>query len=118
MTMLWVDNTSYFGPDRRCKRTMRMLDRRRENYSGPAPSLSIAMRQLRMRVLDARGRGANAFADRAHGVAILARMNDEPDVADALESLAMTAMRSGTADCRPSLYRALDNAHAALSEYR
>lgn len=116
--MLWVDTTCYFGPDRRRKRVMRMLERRRENYAGSAPSLSIAMRQLRMRVLDARGRGATAFADRAHGVSILARMNDEPDAADALESLAMIAMRAGSADCRPSLYVALDGAHAALSDYR
>ena len=112
--MLWVDNTSYFGSDRRCKRTMRMLERRRENYAGPAPSLSIAMRQLRMRVLDAQGAAAPAFAERMRGVAHLARMHNEPGTSNVLNALASTLAGARGADIRQKLYEGLDRANAAL----
>jgi hypothetical protein len=112
--MLWVDNTNYFGPDRRCKRTMRMLERRRENYAGRAPSLSIAMRQLRMRVLDAQGAQAAPFADRLRGVAHLARMHNEPAVSNALTQLATALAASRDADVRNKLYAALDRAHGLM----
>jgi hypothetical protein len=114
MTMLWVDNTSYFGPDRRCERTMRMLERRRENYAGPAPSLSMAMRQLRMRVLDAQGAQAAPFAERLRGVAQLARMQNEPGVANALGQLATGLANARGADVRQKLYAGLDRAHTLM----
>jgi hypothetical protein len=114
MMMLWVDNTSYFGPDRRCKRTVRMLERRRENYAGPAPSLSIAMRQLRMRVLDAQGAAAPAFADRLRGVAQIARIHNEPGTSNVLNALAASLAGARGADVRQRLYDGLDRANAAL----
>ena len=111
--MLWVDHTSYFGPDRRRKlSSFRMLERRRENYAGPAPSLSIAMRQLRMRVLDAQGAAAPAFAERLRGVALIARSNNEPAVSNALNQLATALVASRGADVRQKLYAGLDRAHA------
>lgn len=112
--MLWVDNTSYFGPDRRCKRTVRMLERRRENYAGPAPSLSIAMRQLRMRVLEAQGSQAPAFAERLRGVALIARMHNEPGVSNALNQLAGGLAAARGADVRQKLYAGLDRAHGMM----
>jgi hypothetical protein len=115
MTMLWVDNTSYFGPDRRRKlSSFRMLERRRENYAGPAPSLSIAMRQLRMRVLDAQGAQAPLFADRLRGVAQIARIHNEPGASNALNALATTLAGARGADIRQRLYDGLDRANAAL----
>lgn len=96
---------------------MRLRERRRYDCSGPAPSLSVAMRQLRMRILDARGVGAAAFADRTQAVALLAQLNGEPDAESELQSLAMIAMRGRAADIRPALYDGLDRAHAALRTY-
>ncbi|HYD87633.1 MAG TPA: hypothetical protein VEA80_09175 [Vitreimonas sp.] len=75
------------------------------------------MRQLRMRIIDARGAGAQAFADRAHGTAILALLNDEHETADALSSLAATAARGTERDVRSFLYQGLDRAHAELRAY-
>lgn len=91
-----------------------MLERRRENYAGSAPSLSIAMRQLRMRVLDAQGTAAPAFADRLRGVAEIARLQNEPAVSNTLNQLAAALAGARGADMRPQLYAGLDYAHAAL----
>ena len=116
--MLWVDHQDYFGPDRRTKLAgLRLRERRRDNCAGNPPHLQTALRQLRMRVIEARGPGADAFAERAQSTALLAQMNDELDAADALSSLAMTAARGRTNDVRPILYEGLDRAHAALRTY-
>ncbi len=116
--MLWVDDQSYFGPDRRVKPAgLRLRERRRMNCANTPPNLTTALRQLRMRVLEAHGPGAKTFADRAHGCAVLAEMNDEHDAADALSAMAMKAARWGGPDLRPSLYSDLDRAHAALRTY-
>jgi len=113
--MLWVDQDSYFGPDRRRKAAgLRMRERRHDNYAAMPPSLSIAMRQLRMRVIDACGRGAAQFADRAQSTAMLARLQNEREASDALTSLAVVAARGVDRDVRPSLYAGLDRAQAAL----
>jgi hypothetical protein len=113
--MLWVDQDSYFGPDRRRKHGgLRMRERRRYDYAGQPPSLSVALRQLRMRVLDARGPGAGSFADRAQATALLAQMNHEYAASDELSSLAMQAARGVERDMRPALYERLDRAHAVL----
>jgi hypothetical protein len=114
-TMLWVDHDSYFGPDRRRKPTgLRMRERRRYDLASTPPSLPIAMRQLRFRVIDARGKGAALFAERAQATAVLAQMQREAGACDALSSIARTAARGVDRDVRPSLYEGLDRAHAAL----
>lgn len=89
-----------------------MLERRRENYAGPAPSLSIALRQLRMHVLDATGEAAPAFANRLRAVALISRMHNEPGVANALTQLAASLAAARGADVRQHLYAGLDRAHA------
>lgn len=116
--MLWVDHQGYFGPDRRVKPAgLRMRERRRVNCAGTPPPLHTALRQLRMRVIDARGPGADTFADRVQSVALLAQMQDEHDASDTLSSLALTAARGRERDVRPSLYEGLDQAYAALTTY-
>jgi hypothetical protein len=113
--MLWVDHPSYFGPNRRRKPGgLRVRERRRYDCAGNAPPLSTALRQLRMRILDARGPGAAALSDRAGAVATLAVAQGEYDAAQALSALAATALRGRTVDVRPSLYQDLDRVHAAM----
>lgn len=116
--MLWIDQDCYYGPDRRRKAAVvRVRERRRYNSACEPPSLPVALRQLRMRVLDARGTGAAAFADRLQGVAIIAHMNGEDDASDSLSALAMTLARAGGTDVRGALYDGLDRAHAVLNTY-
>jgi hypothetical protein len=116
--MLWVDHQNYFGPDRRRVRAaLRLRERRHDDCAGTPPPLTTALRQLRMRVIEARGPGAAVFADRAHSVALLAQMNSEYEASDTLSSLAMTAVRARESDVRPILYEGLDRAHAALQTY-
>ncbi|MGE0742659.1 MAG: hypothetical protein AB7O98_15070 [Hyphomonadaceae bacterium] len=106
--MLWVDHTTYFGPDRRCVRSMRLRERRRVDLASSPPTMNNAMRSLRMGVINARGVGALAFAERTQGVSLLAQYSGEYETADGLASLAMTAMRGRDRDVRPSLYDGLD----------
>jgi hypothetical protein len=113
--MLWVDHASYFGPDRRRKPGgMRIRERRRYDYAGPPPPLPTALRQLRMRILEANGPGAAMLSERARGVAMLAVSHGEHDAAQALSSFAAAALRGRNADVRQSLYNELDRAHAVM----
>lgn len=116
--MLWVDHTSYYGPDRRRKAAgLRVRERRRYNAACDPPSLPIALRQLRLRILDARGPGTAPFIDRLQGAAIIAHIHGEDDASDALSSLAMTLARAQGADVRSALYEGLDRVHTVLSTY-
>jgi len=116
--MLWVDHQNYFGPDRRnAHRGLRLRERRHHNCAGNPPPLATALRQLRLRVIDARGQGAAVFSDRAQSVALLAQLNNEYEASDTLSSLAMTAARGRESDVRPILYEGLDRAHASLAAY-
>lgn len=115
--MLWVDHESYFGPDRRRKLGgMRIRERRRYDYAGKPPPLNTALRQLRMRILDAQGQGAAALSDRARAVAMLAMTHGEHDAAHELSAFAATALRGRTADVRAGLYKDLDRVHAAMRD--
>jgi hypothetical protein len=114
MKMLWVDHANYFGPCRRRKHGgLRVRERRHYNHAGPPPSLSIAMRQLRMRVLEAQGAGVAPFCERLRGVAHIARMHNEPSVSNALNTLAGT-LAASRLDARNALYDALDQAHSVM----
>lgn len=115
--MLWVDHDSYFGPDRRRKLGgLRMRERRRYDYAGAPPPLNTALRQLRMRILDARGAGAARLSDRAHSVAMLAASHGEHDAAHELSAFAATALRGRNDDVRQALYKDLDRVHAAMQD--
>lgn len=115
--MLWVDHASYFGPDRRRKLSgMRIRERRRYNYAGNAPPLNTALRQLRMRVLEAQGPGAAALSDRARGVSMLAASYGEHEAAHELSAFAAVALRGRNSDVRPALYKELDRVHMAVHD--
>src|ERR1700754_488692 len=113
--MLWVDHDTYFGPDRRRQKSgLRLRERRRYDQAAQPPSLSIAMRQLRMRVLDAQGARTVAFADRIRGTAQIARLHNEPGVSNVLNSLANQLSAARAADIRQALYAGIDRAHSAM----
>ena len=115
--MLWVDHASYFGPDRRRKPSgMRIRERRRYDYAGNAPPLNTALRQLRMRILEAQGAGAAALSDRARGVAMLAASYGEHEAAQELSAFAAVALRGRNGDVRPALYRDLDRVHTVMQD--
>lgn len=112
--MDWVDYKDYFGPDRRRGRGKRLMDRRKDNVSTRAPSLRTALRQLRMRVLEADGAGAEAFIERVQAVVTLAAIHDEPKAGDMLSRMAIHLMRANGADVREQLYRALDRVQDSI----
>jgi len=111
--MLWVDCDTYFGPNRRRGEScLRLIERRRANCAAPPPPLSTALRQLRLRVLEARGVGVSAFVDRVQGTAALAELQDEPEAACELKNLRATLDRTCLDDVRQHIYASLDRAHA------
>ena len=113
--MLWIDEDTYFGPDRRqVNGGVRLRERRRANRAGDPPPLSTALRQLRLRVLDARGSGVEAFVSRVESTALLAEMQGEPDVAFELANLGMTLDHTCLDDARENIYATLDRAHGLL----
>jgi hypothetical protein len=115
--MLWVNHDNYFGPDRRRKLGgLRVRERRRYDYAGNAPPLNTALRQLRMRILDARGPAAATLSDRARAVADLAAAQGEHEAAHELSTFAASALRGRNVDVRPMLYKELDRVHAALHD--
>jgi hypothetical protein len=113
--MKWIDHPNYFGPDRRrawfgvC-----VIDRRLDDFTGPPPPLSRAMRQLRQYVLDAHGERLDIFITRVESTALLARVDNEPETSAALLRLAAVAYLGKYRDVRPDLIDMLDRAHAAL----
>lgn len=113
--MLWIDNDTYFGPDRRQHESgLRLSERRRKDSAGNPPPLNTALRQLRLRVLDAQGPGVNAFVSRVQGTAMLAELQDEPEVAFELNNLGVTLNRTCLNDARANIYKTLDRAHAVM----
>lgn len=116
--MLWVDHTSYFGSNRRRKNAaLRVRERRRHDYAQGAPSLSAALRQLRMHVLEARGPALTGFIQRILGVTLLAEMQHEPDAAFMLSRLATQLGREPDRDMRPEIYDTLDRVQGVMLEY-
>jgi hypothetical protein len=109
----WVDQNSYFGPDRRKQRGgMRMRDRRHDNLVGRPPCLRTALRQLRMRVIDAEGQaGLNTFIQRTQGVITLAQEHREVEVVRMLQSMCLQLNRAGNRDARPAIYNYLDKVY-------
>jgi hypothetical protein len=113
--MLWVDHPNYFGPCRRRSRlAVRLIERRHETHVGSPPPLATAMRQLRQYVLDAHGEKLDAFITRVESVALLARLNAEPEASAALLRLAAVAKLGRMRDLRPDMIELLNAAHAAL----
>lgn len=115
--MKWIDHPNYFGP---CRRRdwlpVRLVERRADNFSGPPPPLSTAMRQLRQYVIDAHGARLPLFITRVESTALLARINQEPEVSAVLLRLAAVAYLGKAREVRPDLLDMLDRAHRALRE--
>lgn len=113
----WVDHKNYVGPDRRKKRGLRLNERREYDYGGNAPSLSAAVRQLRMHVLDAHGpEGAAKFVERVSAVAWLAEQANEPKAAAHLHKIAQVMIQQGAQkDMRNALYPALERVAEAIT---
>lgn len=107
--MSWIDDQDYFGPDRRTRSTLRLTNRRQRNLAGVAPHLGTALRQLRMRVIDAFGDdGIQSFVERAQGVSALARQCYRPQIADLLDKMCEQLTRTGTRDMRPDIEAFID----------
>ena len=114
--MLWVDQTKYYGPDRRVANTLRLHDRRRENRADHMPSLDNAVRQLRLQVIDVRGVGPQSmFMDRLRAVSIIAGTHGQTRSSSILNGLANALERSAGQDLRPQIYEQLDRLHGAMA---
>jgi hypothetical protein len=102
--MRWVDDPTYVGSDRRKARAMRLLNRRRADQSGAAPSLPAALRQLGVRVMDARNpAGLKKFSERLRATSKLAKDYGNGAVADALMKLAQKLEMPRAPDMRPMI---------------
>lgn len=97
---------------------MRLIkERRRKDFAGPPPSLRAALRQLRVRVIDAHGAtGRAAFVARLLGTSLLANIQGHGPVGDMLMGLARKIQNNGAGDHRELMYEALDNAELTLHQ--
>ena len=86
----WIDVASYFGPDRRTGAFSHFfLERRRDETAGHPPALAAALRQLRVRVLNANSTdGRRALQQRLTATALLADAQGRPAIGDVLTQLA------------------------------
>lgn len=107
----WIDLANYFGPNRRGRsKAFRVRERRREDLSGPAPSLNVALRKLKLRVINASpGPNAAMFAECVLGVSIIAAEANAPEVQLELESVASQILARPHVDWRPTLYQELND---------
>lgn len=86
-----------------------MRERRQEDYAGRPPCLRTALRQLRLRVIEAQGPGGvKDFIARAKGVATLAVQHNEPEVSRMLLSLSAGLANAGQRDAREAIYGYID----------
>lgn len=88
----WVDHFNYFGPDRRGDAFSHFFFERRKHASvGTPPPLHAALRQLRVRVLEAENAGARqTLRERLTATAVLAYAQGRTDIGDLLTNLATT----------------------------
>lgn len=117
----WVDSISYFGPDRRSGAFSHFFfERRRHGAAGPPPTLQAALRQLRVRVLDAEGAdGRRALCERLLATSLLADARGQPAIGDLLARLASELERSdGAGHVSVALQAELLKAEAMLDQAR
>jgi hypothetical protein len=96
----WVDVTSYFGPDRRSGAFSHFfLERRKQKSGGAPPSLHAALRQLRVRVMEAdNADGRHALRERMIATALLADAQGRAPIGDLLTQLAARLETAGDDD--------------------
>ncbi len=113
----WIDIASYFGPDRRSGAFSHfILERRRDQAVGTPPPLHAALRQLRVRVLDAEtAEGRRALKDRLTATALLADAQGRTAIGDRLARLA-AQLESTSVDLSATLQSELLAAEAMLHD--
>jgi hypothetical protein len=111
----WVDTMSYFGPDRRTGAFSHFfLERRKREAVGAPPTLAGALRQLRMRTLEAETEdGRRSLQERLNATALLADAQGHSEIGDLLTRLA-EALESGASDLSILVQSELLNAEAML----
>ncbi len=115
----WVDVSSYFGPDRRSGAFSHfILERRRQKSASTPPPLHAALRQLRVRVLEAgNAKGRAALKERLTATAILADAQGRVVIGDHLTLLAEKIAAAGDGeDLSDLLQSELLAAEAMLGE--
>jgi hypothetical protein len=106
----------YIGPDRRKARSMRLVNRRKDDLSGPPPSIATALRQLRIKVFETDSpAGMKDFIERCRAVAILANEANERPVANVIMDMARKLEKVNGQDVRDKIYPILDRAVGVLS---
>jgi hypothetical protein len=113
----WVDVASYFGPDRRSGAFSHfIMERRRRQSVGSPPPLHAALRQLRVRLLDAEtSEGRRALQERLTATALLADAQGRTRIGDHLMRLA-EALGRGEGDVAARLQSELLTAEAMLQD--
>lgn len=93
----WIDVSSYFGPDRRTGAFSHfLLNRRHEEKAGHPPALAAALRQLRVRVLNASDAdGRRALHQRLTATALLADAQGHGAIGDLLTHMAESLEAAG-----------------------
>jgi hypothetical protein len=107
----WIDHPSYFGLDRRSGNFSHyILERRRDNCASAPPRLAGALRQLRVRVLEAEDpRTRGKFFDRVRATALLADAQNHSAIGDLLLAVADRPSRANAgAQLQAALLRAED----------
>ncbi len=114
----WVDHFNYFGPDRRGNAFSHFFFERRKHASvGAPPALHAALRQLRVRVLEAENADArHALRERLIATALLADAQGRNDIGDLLTGLASKLEEEGAADLAAFVQSELLRASAMLSD--
>jgi hypothetical protein len=114
----WVDHFNYFGPDRRGGDfSFFFLERRRAKNIGKPPALHTALRQLRVRLANAKdAEGRSALQERMTATALLAEAQGFSAVAEALKTLAsdLEGSHDHEVDPRPRLHAELNRIESML----
>lgn len=117
--MSWIDDDDYLGEDRRKRRSLRLLERRRVNAAAPAPSLALLLRKLQIwsaELTTFSDEPIERYRARVQSVAKLARERGETCVDGWLCMLdeRLASARHDAIDATDLSQKLLQNAIAAL----
>ena len=117
-TMRWVETVKYWGPDRRVRRRLRLIDNRILDRSTPLPSLATSLRRLRVLALTANNQASKeAFHARAEAIATLAQLHAQDTVSAALKQACQKLqLQDPNSDCRFWLEAELDRLLAIVAD--
>lgn len=116
--MKWVDVRTFTGLDRRKRKpSLRFAERRNGDATSDPPSSASAIRQLRVRAMEANSpEGVRAFAQRAAAVAALAEKRLELQLSADLTWLAGRILSAPHLDWRARLDEHLGRIAVALGK--